>query len=112
MNTAKLHEAINKIAPLVSSSFGDLKDKSTWSFEYDGKPTVAQLSQVKAIIDAQPIFSAEQEQESVQNRIYLQATDWQVLRHLEEVAAGGKTSLSVAEFKDLSAKRLLARDSV
>jgi len=45
-------------------------------------------------------------------RKFLADTDWQVIRHRDQLAAGETTSLSDAEYQQLLTDRQVARESV
>ncbi len=109
INFAELNDKITAVADIVSICVGKIEDKSTWRVHYKEKPSAEQLAQVAAIIKGQKVLTLEEEQAQNQALSYLQATDWQIVRHLEEVGVGADTTLTSEEFKALAVKRAASR---
>ncbi len=112
MDAIRIHEKINSIVPIIGTSFESLSDKSSWKIDYKNEPTTEQLLQIQTFIDEYEIMTKKEIEDNKTNRFYLQNTDWQIIRHLEEMAIGGETTLSGAEFIDLSTKRHDARNKI
>jgi hypothetical protein len=112
INMAKLQENIDSVVDNTGVSIGKYEDKSTWKVHYIGEPTKEQATQIAAIIEAQLVLTPAQELVQAEAKGYLQSTDWQVVRHLEQVACSHSTSLSVTDFYTLCEKRQKARAQV
>lgn len=54
----------------------------------------------------------KQEEEDMIQRQFLSDTDWQVIRHRDQLALGIETSLTEAEYMELLKARQKARDSI
>lgn len=50
MNTARLHDAIAAVCPIVGVSIGRVNDKNTWRFTAKPEATPAQISDAEAVI--------------------------------------------------------------
>ncbi len=112
LDMTKLQEKIDKVVDNTGISIGKYEDRSTWKIHYKGEPTKQQLAAAAAIIQEQRVLTEEQDQETVRALGFLQATDWMIVRHLEELAVGKVTSLTDDEFKILNARRDAGRASV
>ncbi len=107
-----LHSKIETITPITGVSIGNPNDKSTWKVHYVNEPTDKDLEDVKAIIDSYEPLSVEEMELNAKSQTYLASTDWQVLRHLEQVAMKGATSMGDIKFQELLQSRQAARDRI
>lgn len=112
MNAGKLHQKLEKIAPVVSVSIGDANDKSTWKIEYKDAPSAEQVALINSMIASYVPLTPEQIQANLEHESYLMSTDKDVALYVEQISAGLKTNLSAEEFKDLASSRELARQSI
>lgn len=91
-----------KMIMSVASSMPQLPE----GFEVLGK--AEELPDAMAEIEA----SSQAESAKATARQFLADSDWQVLRHRDQVDAGTPTSLTVEEFAQLLTDRQAARDSI
>lgn len=73
------------------------------------------LSEGNALLEFDPIKKSEEEiQESIifEARAYLEATDWKIIRHRDQLELEIETSLSSQEYMDLLQLRQEKRDTI
>lgn len=112
MDLTKLHEDIAAIVDMGGISIGNYNDKSTWVVRYKSEPTKAQLAQVASIIKSYRVLSVDEMRDNNAAKVFLQSTDWKVIRHLEEWTKDNVTTLTPAEYFKLCADRENARKKI
>ncbi len=112
MDLAKLTRQIEEILPIDGIYAGKMDDKSTWGVHYKQEPTEEQVAAIEALIAEHKVLTLEEFEHNRQAEFYLLDSQAKVLLHLEELAAGAKTTLSADDFKVLAAERKRVRESI
>jgi hypothetical protein len=61
------------------------------------------------LVDADTIINTANSEEAI---IFLNSTDWKVIRHRDQLALGVETSLTTEEFQELLRQRQNAREQI
>lgn len=80
----------------------------SWDFANIPQPTMEELEVLSGV------YAAEQSitETNKEARAYLASTDWQIIRHQDQLLSGETPSLSEPELQTLLAQRKAARESV
>lgn len=83
-------------------------DSSGWRFANVPAPSIEELEALNNQVEQEVI----QSQTNQQARAFLNATDWQIIRHQDQLLSGETPSLSEPELQTLLAQRKAARESI
>lgn len=83
-------------------------DQSGWRFSNVAAPSIAELEALNTQVEQE----VAQDQINQQARIFLASTDWQIIRHQDQLLSGETPSLSEPELQTLLAQRKAARESI
>jgi hypothetical protein len=80
----------------------------SWDFANIPQPSIEELEALSQVYDAeQAVIQANK-----QARDYLASTDWQIIRHQDQLMSNQTPSLSEPELQTLLAQRKAARESI